>query len=185
MPGGAHMVNPDVLSFKQCHANLKCLKEILGRHIDRMWTAAKDRFVAVAHKAIGRCPVRGAHDMPPFRGLHGHFESKFGSPQYQKYHGHHQAFAHTCSRVLRSIVVPAILSVLAGLTASAIGVLVGQVVVFLWRRYRGTNSEDHKASWGQGEAREKEGLMESAGDVDVLPEYTEVEAFTERSMDVG
>jgi hypothetical protein len=52
--------------------------------------------------------------------------------------------------------------------------LVGQAVVFLWQRYRGTKSLEHKAAWEQGEACEKQGLMtEARHSEEILPEYTE------------
>ncbi|KAJ5345454.1 hypothetical protein N7541_008133 [Penicillium brevicompactum] len=108
-------------------------------------------------------------------GPHGHPHGFSGhGPRPHHHHGHHGAFARTFSRVVHFIVVPAILGVLAGLTASAVGMLVGQAVVFLWQRYRGTQPAEHKAAWEQGEACEKQGLMvESRYSEEVLPEYTE------------
>ena len=123
---------------------------------------------------------------PPFEGFeaeefgpggpHGqhHGFSENGRPRPHHHHGPHGAFARTFSRVVHFIVVPAVLGVLAGLTASAVGMLVGQAVVFLWQRYRGTQPAEHKAAWEQGEACEKQGLMaESRYSEEVLPEYTE------------
>ncbi|KAJ5737570.1 uncharacterized protein N7483_002695 [Penicillium malachiteum] len=92
----------------------------------------------------------------------------------------HGAFSHTFSRVVRFIVVPAILGVLAGLTASAIGMLVGQAVIFLWQRYRGTKKQEHKAAWEEGAACEKQGLMTET--IEYLPEYTEEVTETCESM---
>lgn len=88
---------------------------------------------------------------------------------------HHGAFAHTFSRVLRFIVIPAILGVLAGLTASAVGMLVGQAVIFIWQRYRGTKPQECRAAWEQGDSCEKQGLMTESPETsdDVLPEYDE------------
>jgi hypothetical protein len=105
---------------------------------------------------------------------HAHGFSDNGRPRPHHHHGHHSAFARTFSRVVHFIVVPAVLGVLAGLTASAVGMLVGQAVVFLWQRYRGTQPTEHKAAWEQGEACEKQGLMaETRYSEEVLPEYTE------------
>lgn len=107
-------------------------------------------------------------DRPP-RPPHGHNGHHHHSPS------HHGAFAHTFIRVLHFIVVPAILGVLAGLTASAVGMLVGQAVIFLWQRYRGTKPQEHKAAWEQGDSCEKQGLMTESPETsdDVLPEYDE------------
>lgn len=135
--------------------------------------------------------------MPPFaefedfakehhhKGHHHHEDGDFDHPPPPPPHGHeghhhrphppHGAFAHTFSRVLRFIVVPAILGVLAGLAASAVGMLVGQAVIFLWQRYRGTKPQEHKAAWEQGDACEKLGLMTETSEIseDVLPEYND------------
>ncbi|KAJ5665004.1 uncharacterized protein N7477_007452 [Penicillium maclennaniae] len=113
---------------------------------------------------------------------HGHFNPEaVDRPRHHMHHGpHHGAFAHTFSRVVRFILVPAILGVLAGLTASAVGMLVGQAVVFLWQRYRGDKPEEHKAAWEQGDACEKQGLMSESENV--LPEYIE-SSSTRASMD--
>ncbi|KAJ5992293.1 hypothetical protein N7451_008017 [Penicillium sp. IBT 35674x] len=94
----------------------------------------------------------------------------------------HGALAHTFSRVVRFIVVPAILGVLAGLTASAVGMLVGQAIIFLWQRYRGTNKQEHKAAWEEGNACEKQGLMTESTE-EYLPEYTEEVSQPRGSMD--
>ncbi|KAJ5688996.1 hypothetical protein N7462_003388 [Penicillium macrosclerotiorum] len=126
-----------------------------------------------------------------FHHHHGHFDAEKGEGHRDHHgpHGHHPpgppphgAFAHTFSRVVRFIVVPAILGVLAGLTASAVGMLVGQAIVFLWRRYRGTNSQEHKAAWEEGDACEKQGLMTEHAE-DVLPQYGEHNAVRRSSMD--
>lgn len=173
----------DQLSWKQCHGKLKCLQEFLATRIRGLLAAAKERVLGLASKVTGRKGCHGKGKLRVHHGNHGHFElEKLGRPHH-KHHGHHSAFARTFSRVVRFIVVPAILGVLAGLTASAVGMLVGQVVVFLWRRCRGTKPEDHKAAWEQGEACEKQGLMTESAD-DVLPEYTE-DAAERGSMDMN
>jgi hypothetical protein len=107
-------------------------------------------------------------------GHHAHGFSDNGRARPHHHHGPHGAFARTFSRIVHFIVVPAVLGVLAGLTASAVGMLVGQAVVFLWQRYRGTQPVEHKAAWEQGEACEKQGLMaDSRYSEEILPEYTE------------
>ncbi|KAJ5958680.1 uncharacterized protein N7479_005830 [Penicillium vulpinum] len=134
-------------------------------------------------------PHEEGHDgmpfpIPPPFGKEGSGREKFGPGSHHAHaHGsarphhhnpHHSAFARTFSRIVHFIVVPAVLGVLAGLTASAIGMLVGQAVVFLWQRYRGTPSAERKAAWEDGEACEKQGLMTiSRSSEEALPEYTE------------
>lgn len=90
---------------------------------------------------------------------------------------HHGGLHHTVSRVLRFIVMPAALGILAGLAASALGMLIGQVVVFFWLRYRRSTTPKNSnaaaatpATMEQGTLSEKEGLMAAAAEsTDNLP----------------
>ncbi|KAJ5191793.1 uncharacterized protein N7498_010778 [Penicillium cinerascens] len=158
---------------KGCHGKPKGLKGMLG--------------MGGHHKHHDEAGPEGMsfHDFEGPKGHHhhGHFDSESADrPPHHMHHGHHRgAFAHTFSRIVRFILVPAVLGVLAGLTASAVGMLFGQAVVFLWQRYRGTKSQEHMAAWEQGEACEKQGLM--AETEEVLPEYIEESSQTRESMD--
>lgn len=187
---------PDRSSWKKCQGKPKCLQELLVSRIRGLLSSAKDRlFNLTSHKG-GRKGCHGkskgmghgefkpghmgiAEEFNP-KGHHHHQSAPFepenaGRPHHHGHHGPppppHGALAHTFSRVVRFIVVPAILGVLAGLTASAVGMLVGQVVIFCWQRYRGTQPREHKAAWEDGNSCEKQGLMVE-GD-DVLPAYAE------------
>lgn len=183
----------NLVSWKECHGKTKCLQELLFARLRTLMAGTKARMMDMAKpsrkgchgkhkgKVMGHPGPNGSHGhyeegpdgMPSGPGHHAHAHG-FGSTHSHHRHEHHGAFARTFSRIVHFIVVPAILGVLAGLTASAVGMLVGQAVVFLWQRYRGTNSAERKAAWEQGEACEKQGLMpESTSPEDVLPEYTE------------
>lgn len=94
---------------------------------------------------------------------------------HHHHHMHHGHWERTFSRVVRFIVVPAILGVLAGLAASALGMLVGQVVVFFWQRYRRSGS---KRSEERGTVGEKQGLMAEASD-ELPPAYSDEEMASE------
>lgn len=98
---------------------------------------------------------------------------RFG-PSHHHHHAHHMhhgGLDRTISRVVRFIVIPAILGVLAGLAASALGMLVGQAVVFLWLRYRRGGSQQSVSNEERGTVSEKQGLMADASDE--LPPYTD------------
>ncbi|KOS45787.1 hypothetical protein ACN38_g3254 [Penicillium nordicum] len=189
----------DRLSWKECHGKAKCLQELLVSRIRGLLAGAKARVTGMAkagrkschgkHKDKAMEQHEEGHDGMPFRppptfegedfgrekfGPSGHHGHAHGSARPHHRHPYHGAFARTFSRIVHFIVVPAILGVLAGLTASAIGMLVGQAVVFLWQRYRGITSSEHKAAWEDGEACEKQGLMAiPRSSEEVLPEYTE------------
>lgn len=158
----------DRLSWKECHGKAKCLQELLVSRIRGLLAGAKARVMGMTK--TGRKSCHGKHKGKTM----GHQEEGHGSARPHYHHPYHGAFARTFSRIVHFIVVPAVLGVLAGLTASAIGMLVGQAVVFLWQRYRGTTSSEHKAAWEDGEACEKHGLMTiSRPSEEVLPESTE------------
>lgn len=198
----------DDLSWKKCAGKAKCLQDLLLTRISGLLSGAKERVMSMA-KPAGRkgChgkqkghsgPVGGHHgphkhhdefDLDGFFPLSELDAPKGHSPHHHGHHGHHGhppspppgAFAHTFSRVFRFVVIPAILGVLAGLAASAVGMIVGQAVIFLWRRYRGTTPQAHRAAWEDGSVCEKQGLMTESAE-GVLPEYTE-ETSPRGSMD--
>lgn len=185
---------PERSSWKKCQGKPKCLQELLVSRVRGLLASAKDRlFNLTSHKG-GRKGCHGKNKGMMGMGHHGEFKPEDFNPEGHHHHhqtepyvpenagrphhhGHHGpppphgAFAHTFSRVVRFIVVPAILGVLAGLTASAVGMLVGQIVVFCWQRYRGTQPKEHKAAWEDGNACEKQGLM--AESEEALPEHIE------------
>ena len=72
----------------------------------------------------------------------GHFGAGHSEPGVHHGHGHHKGFLHSvlgfARRLLTFIILPVLVGVAVGITASAIGMLVGQAVVFLWLRYRRT-----------------------------------------------
>lgn len=182
-------------SWKKCQGKPKCLQELMVARVRGLLSSAKERLLNLTSHKGGRKGCHGKNKgmmgMGGHHGPHGHhgefkpedFEGHHhsgpfdpenaGRPPHPHMHHPppHGAFAHTFSRVVRFIVVPAILGVLAGLTASAVGMLVGQAVVFCWQRYRGTQPKEHKAAWEDGNSCEKQGLMTESDDV--LPEYTE------------
>ncbi|GLA47511.1 hypothetical protein AnigIFM63604_001943 [Aspergillus niger] len=117
--------------------------------------------------------------MPPMEGeeaeFHGHMD-KFDRPHHHHHmhHMHHGKWERTVHRVVRFIVVPAVLGVLAGLAASALGMLVGQIVVFMWQRFRRSTP---KKSLEQGTVSEKQGLMMESEELP--PAYSDEEAVVE------
>ena len=100
-------------------------------------------------------------------------------PQGQgHHHHHHQGFAHHMASVFRTtfkvVFVPILIGIAFGMAASAIGMLVGQAVVFLWMKYRGTS---RKGAYEPLDTAEKE----------APPAYQDVdqatETFNEKEVD--
>lgn len=170
---------PEHLSWQKCEGKPRCLQELLAARVRGLLASAKERVMGMASKA-GRkgCPK---HKEMMTMGHHAHHG--YENADHPHHHMRPQdALAHTFSRIVHFILVPAVLGVVAGLTASAIGMLVGQAVVFLWQRFRGNKSREHKAAWEEGDSCEKQGLMIEQSD-EVLPEYVEEDTQRRGSMD--
>lgn len=75
------------------------------------------------------------------------------------HHHHHRGWFRTLlagtKRVFSFVLFPILIGIAFGVTASAVGMLVGQVVVFLWMKYRRT---DGKATYERLETDDKEKL---------------------------
>ncbi|EAW12645.1 uncharacterized protein ACLA_010710 [Aspergillus clavatus NRRL 1] len=166
---------PNRGSWKQCRGKPKCLRKLLVERIRALFTAAKARVLGMKSKLPG-CGGKRPHSAMPHPHHHpegdfddafvpGHYpstedEEHFGMAgrphHHHPHHMHHSGWERTVSRIIRYVVVPAVLGVLAGLTASALGMLIGQAVVFLWQRYRRTPVRENEEA---GTVLEKEGLM--------------------------
>ena len=83
---------------------------------------------------------------------------QFGSHRHahSQHHGWVHAFVRGSKRVFSFVILPILVGIVFGIAASAIGMLVGQVVVALWLRYRARSSS--AVLYQRLEADEKEGL---------------------------
>lgn len=179
---------PEKLSWKKCNGKPKCLQELVVSRIQGLLSSAKDRIIGMGkpgrkgchgkHKgAMGMGMGMGDHRPHHHHGEHSEADAVDGRPHHHHrpphmHHHGHGAFARTFSRIVRFIIIPALIGVVAGVTASAVGMLVGQAVVFVWQRYRGSKSQEHKAAWEDGNTAEKQGLMVESTEED-FPVYTE------------
>ncbi|CAF9922865.1 MAG: hypothetical protein ALECFALPRED_002254 [Alectoria fallacina] len=120
---------------KMKHFCVKCLHKLTGH---------KSQPYSHHHKGPGKhgMPHRlpdGTMELPS----HIHFKP-LGNGHHHHSH-HHKSFFHRMAMVLRTtfqvVFVPILIGVAFGMAASAIGMLVGQAVVFLWMKYRGTSRE--------------------------------------------
>lgn len=69
-------------------------------------------------------------------------------------------FVCSLKRAFKHVILPILIGVAAGMAASVVGILVGQVVVFFWMRYRRSSGAVYLPA-GQvedGEKAEEEGL---------------------------
>lgn len=188
--GNLYMVKTDIedntpnrVSWRQCRGKPMCLKRLLFNRIRALFAAAKARMLGVMgpKPQCGRPrPPHPHHDGMPFPPqVEGHVGRPGHPHHHHMHHGPHGNWERTASRVVRFIVIPAALGVLAGLAASAVGMLVGQVVVFLWQRYRRSDREE---SLEQGTTSEKQGLMTESTD-DLPPAYSDEEEPAEAAAD--
>ena len=181
---------PNRVSWKQCRGKSSCLRKLLFNRMRDLFAAAKTRMLGMGSRLSG---PKGCHGKPPFprpmhHGPHPHhhgFGPGEGSPLWaagpphhaghppppHMHHFHHGCLQHAITRIFRFIVIPAVLGVLAGLAASALGMLVGQVVIFFWLRYRRSNAKQ-TTSVEQGTVSEKQGLMVDSSD-EIPAQYTD------------
>lgn len=181
----------DHLSWKQCGHDASCLKELLFSRIQSLLASAKARLAKISSGfrfGKGCQKGKGGHrgPLPDHHGPEGHHRPEgHHKPEDHRmpgghrhhphgHHRHHHGWHGTISRAVRFIVIPALLGVMAGLAASSIGMLVGQLIVFLWLRYRRvTNRTCHPApsTVECGTFSEKEVLISEISEE--LPPYSD------------
>ncbi len=129
-------------------------------------------------------PPNGFHG-PPHHGPHGPHGS-----HHHSHHGHHQfhRFGHMMHQTLRFFVIPALLGVIGGLVASAVGMIVGHCISYLWiRLHRGgvrgnATGRDIRVVEIVVEEDEKDALMVDEQSIQSPPEYRDVEAGLEEKQ---
>lgn len=117
------------------------------------WVKDKTSGCGNHRNSSGRPHPHGRHPRPPhWIQRHGHHNHRFSQ------------LSHTIHQTLRFFVVPALLGIIGGLAASAIGMLVGQAIVFLWfRTYRnGQRGSLRICEQDVTTFEEQDGLLKSA-----------------------
>lgn len=158
------------------------LRAIIATRLQSLMEAAKERANAAkgwvsGRKGCGRGKFAGKDMGMDRHSSHGH----------NGYHGHHHRlhrFGRILYQTLRFFVIPALLGVIGGLMASAIGMLVGRLISYLWIRFhrgghRGNVNPDIRVVEIVVDKEEKDALMFDDGDLPPPPGYTDLEAGTE------
>lgn len=113
---------------------MKCLHKLTG-HKNNLHPHPHHHKGPGKHEMPHRLPD-GTMELPS----HIHFK-----PHGHGHHHIHKGFVHRMAGVLSTtfkiVFVPILIGVAFGMAASAIGMLVGQAVVFVWMKYRGTSRE--------------------------------------------
>ena len=107
-----------------------------------------------------------------------------GGPPHRGSHGHHRChhFGHMLHQMLRFFVIPALLGVIGGLMASAVGMLVGHCISYLWIRFRRGRVRGHATGRDIRlvelvvDEDEKDALIVNENGIDTPPGYKDVEA---------
>lgn len=113
------------------------LRAILAARIKSLMHSAKEKAGKVqgwmkdkAHHCKGKRPHKTSKDHKKWGG------HKHHNKHHNKHHRYHR-LGHMLHQTFRFFIIPALLGVIGGLTASAVGMLVGQAIVLLWfRTYR-------------------------------------------------
>ena len=102
------------------------------------------------------------------------------------HHHHHHAHQHwqshrfhkTLHRMMKFLFIPALLGIIGGLMASAVGMLVGQILVYLWQHlYRRSQRAQARPRVLEIVVRDdKTALMECEIEEDAPPMYQDIEA---------
>jgi hypothetical protein len=163
-------------SWKQCGRDTGCSRSLLFARIQSLLASARARLTSFTSRLpFGKGCHKGAHAdaKPGHRKTGGHHHHHHG------HHGmHHHGWRRAFFRAVRFIIVPALLGVMAGLAASAIGMLVGQLIVFLWLHYRRSTNKTRRSAPNtveRGTSSEKEALMASES-AEELPPYSDEDA---------
>lgn len=141
--------------WKSCRGKPGCMKKLLVHRIRAALMAAKARAASIA----GKLNLKGCAGR--FRGNQGGHRD---GPGQHLPDGHNGRFGHAVARAIRSLVVPAVLGLSAGVTACALGMVLGHAIANLWigmRRRRSPRLSDQET----GDEAEKENLMPADGDL--------------------
>ena len=143
--------------------------------INSKMTATRTKLINGASKFRGSCRKgqRGAYIGPILKGGLPKFTGKF--PPKEKHHPkvhHPSTFSRVAHRFAHMILIPVLFGIAAGATASALGLLVGQIIVFVWMRYRGERKGTYQRVGEDRDQEEGEEVLEKEG----LPMYEDIEA---------
>ena len=115
-----------------------------------------------------------------FGWMGGRRPNRFGHHHHHHGHRHWRShrFARMLHRTIRFFLIPALLGVIGGLMASAVGMLVGQILVYVWQRFyrRGQRQASPRSVEIAVREDEKTALMEDEEYEDAPPIYQDVEA---------
>lgn len=151
----------------ECTTPLCRLRAIIVARVRAMLEAAKARA-----DAAGAWIKSGCRGKKNGGSRHG---QTAGDRPHHHHHGHHKMhrFAHILRQTLRFFIIPALLGVIGGLVASAVGMLVGQALVYLWFRFhRGGQRGNVRVDEVAVSEDEKDALVEIE---DLPPHYEDVE----------
>ena len=180
-----HLLGVETIPFEKTPGAESCdgqakwslcrLRAIIQSRLSQLVAVAKAHAQA-AHKWV-KAP-KGSCQGRKFRQHAGQRPHHRGHHHGHKLHRLLHRFGRMLHRVIRFFVVPALLGVIGGLMASAIGMLVGQLIAYLWIRFR-RNGE--RGSVGHGPVilvtDEKDGLLAEG---DVPPAYEDDEVCVYR-----
>jgi len=103
-------------------------------------------------KFKGKVPAKDAAPGEEHEHKHGHGGKPHGP---KKNHHGKKSFWCSVKRVLRHIVLPVFIGIAAGMAASAVGMVIGQLVIMLWARYRRASG---RGTYAAVEQTEEQGL---------------------------
>ncbi|KIW45958.1 uncharacterized protein PV06_01657 [Exophiala oligosperma] len=164
------------------------------------WSLCRVRAIVTARlqsiMAAARARAHGAHGwIKNGKGCHGRKFGGMGRHHGHHRHGHHMGgwsrhhrfhrFGHILHQTIRFFVIPALLGIIGGLMASAVGMLVGQMISYLWIRFhrRGQRGNASARTVEVAIEEEEKGALMTE-DIPPPPKYQDLEACAEEVEEV-
>jgi hypothetical protein len=178
--GGLTVAKISNLPFAQSPGAAECTSSLC-----RLRAIVVARVRAMLEAAQARAHAAGAWIKSGCRGKK-HGGSRHGQTAGDRPHPHHHGdrkmhrFAHILHQTLRFFIIPALLGVIGGLMASAVGMLVGKALVYLWFRFhRGGQRGNVRLVEVAVAEDEKDALVETE---DLPPHYDDVNVVVVEDM---
>jgi hypothetical protein len=153
-----------------CGPNVRCL---LAKMMDKIRNAKFPKFRGCGRKTGHKNPVvqglAGKEDAP-VRHHHHHYHK--GEHMFKGHHGQRHGHPSVFNRIVGQVLLPIFIGILAGLTVSLIGLIIGHGFVMFFRRFKAAKREGRRGGcFGRRrrerrERRERERLVKQQADGD-------------------
>jgi hypothetical protein len=134
---------------ESCGPNLRCMINKMLAKLKNLKTSWKKKGGCKGRKGAHHNAVADGLGMPPpppppHRGHHHHHHHRPGV--HHSHHGHYRGMFH---RIVGQVLLPIFIGIVAGMTVSLAGLVVGHGFVMLWRRIKGAKERRRRCGGGR------------------------------------